>query len=70
MPALAGTNGIVTFADTTVVAPNVYSYRVKAMNGTVSSAYSNVAPNIAAPGVPTVPVAPTGFTAAIALPAW
>jgi titin len=36
------------------------------MNGTAGSAYSNVAPNIADPGVPTVPVAPTGFTVAIA----
>jgi FtsP/CotA-like multicopper oxidase with cupredoxin domain len=64
-PAHAGP-GTVNFADTTVVSPNVYSYRVRAMNGTAGSAYSNVAPNIADPGIPTVPVAPTAFTVAIA----
>ncbi len=50
VPARAGTNGIVTFADTTVTAPNVYSYRVRAMNGTAASAPSNVVANVAASG--------------------
>ena len=36
------------------------------MNGTVASAYSNIVPNVADPGVPAVPVAPTGLTVAIA----
>ena len=58
---LTGT-GAVTYVDTTVIAGNAYSYRVKALNGTVSSlAYTNTA-SVSVPGVP---VAPTGFDVAL-----
>jgi FtsP/CotA-like multicopper oxidase with cupredoxin domain len=65
VPSHAGT-GLTGFVDTTVVATNVYSYRVRAFNGTTASAYSNIAQNVADPGAPVVPVAPTGLTVVIA----
>ncbi len=64
VPAHVGT-GLTTFVDTTVAAPNVYSYRVRAVNGTVQSAPSNIVPNVGDPGTPVIPVAPMGLTVAI-----
>jgi hypothetical protein len=63
VPAHAGT-GVMTFVDTTVANPNVYSYRVRSFNGTVPSAYSNVAANVSGAAA-TVPVAPTGLTVSL-----
>ena len=55
-------SGAVTYVDTTVAAGSSYSYRVKAVTGTVSSAlYTNTASVV----VPGVPAAPTAFTVAI-----
>jgi len=51
--------GGVTYTDTTVTADGAYTYRVKAVNGTVSSAYSNTV----AVSVPTLPAAPSGLSA-------
>jgi FtsP/CotA-like multicopper oxidase with cupredoxin domain len=45
------------YSDTTVTPGNSYSYRVKAMNGTISSAYTNVVTI----SVPAIPTAPTGL---------
>jgi hypothetical protein len=53
---LAGT-GLVTYLDATVAGGNTYSYRVKAVNGAGSSAYSNTA-TVAVTAIP----APTNFT--------
>jgi hypothetical protein len=47
-----------------VANPNVYSYRVRSFNGTVPSAYSNVAANVSGAAA-TVPVAPTGLTVSL-----
>jgi predicted phage tail protein len=54
--------GNVTYVDTTVAAGNIYSYQVKAVNGSGSSAPSNTA----SVNVPGIPPAPTGFTVAVA----
>ena len=51
--------GNVTYTDATVTAGNTYTYRVKAVNGGGSSAYSNTA----SVSVPAVPAAPSGLTA-------
>ena len=51
--------GNVTYRDTTVAAGNTYAYRVKAVRGAVSSAFSNTA----SVTVPNVPAAPSGLTA-------
>jgi fibronectin type 3 domain-containing protein len=51
--------GSVSYADTTVTAGNTYAYRVKAVNGGGSSAYSNTASvSLSSP-----PAAPSGLTA-------
>ncbi|MBI5578105.1 MAG: hypothetical protein HY895_03050 [Deltaproteobacteria bacterium] len=54
--------GNVTYVDTTVTAGNSYSYQVKAVNGTGSSAPSNPA----SVDVPAIPAVPTAFTVAVA----
>jgi FtsP/CotA-like multicopper oxidase with cupredoxin domain len=51
--------GNVTYTDSTVTPGGTYTYRVKAMRGTSSSAYSNTA----TVSVPTFPEAPSGLTA-------
>ncbi|WP_090790377.1 multicopper oxidase domain-containing protein [Paenibacillus sp. GP183] len=56
--------GIVTFSDTSVAAGSSYSYRVNAVNGALSSAYSNVA-SIDVPGGPVAPATPTNFTSRV-----
>ena len=43
IPGRRNNTGNVTYTDPTVTAGNTYVYRVKAVNGTVSSAYSNAA---------------------------
>ena len=53
LPARTGT-GIVSYTDTTVAAGTTYAYRVKAMNGTVSSAYSNTV-TVLVSGAPSAP---------------
>jgi hypothetical protein len=53
--------GSVSYTDTTVTAGNTYAYRVKAVNGSVSSAYSNTVTVT----VPPVPAAPTSLVAAL-----
>jgi len=58
----AGSGTTVTYMDTTVSVTGTYSYRVKAVNATGSSAYSNVAANLSNPAIP---AAPTGFTATV-----
>ena len=54
LPARAGT-GNVTYVDNTVAASTSYTYRVKAMNGVMSSAYatSNAVVIVPAPAAPT-----------------
>jgi hypothetical protein len=52
------------YADTSVAPLTPYAYRVRATNGTVSSAYSNVA-NATSPNGPPPPLAPTGLAASI-----
>ena len=51
--------GSVSYTDTTVMAGNTYDYRVMAINGAGSSAYSNTAGMT----VPAAPAAPSGLTA-------
>ncbi len=58
-PAKSGT-GSVTYTDTTIAAGNTYTYRVKAVNGSTSSGYSNTA-SVTVPAAG-VPAAPTGLT--------
>jgi FtsP/CotA-like multicopper oxidase with cupredoxin domain len=58
-PGLRTNTGNVTYSDTTVTSGNSYSYRVKAVNGSVSSVYSNTA----SVSVPAIPTAPTGLKA-------
>jgi FtsP/CotA-like multicopper oxidase with cupredoxin domain len=53
--------GSVSYTDTAVIAGNTYDYRVKAVNGGGSSAYSNTATVIIS--LPTPPAAPSGVTA-------
>jgi fibronectin type 3 domain-containing protein len=53
--------GSVSYADATVTAGNTYAYRVKAVNGAGSSAYSNTA----SVSVPSPPAAPSGLTATL-----
>jgi titin len=57
-PGRKNNTGTVTYTDSTVQTGNSYTYRVKAMNGTVSSAYSNATSTIS---VPIIPSAPTGL---------
>lgn len=57
------TTGNVTYTDITAVAGNSYSYKVRALNGVVVSAFSNTA----SVNIPSVPVAPSGLTATAAL---
>ncbi|MCL5958809.1 MAG: multicopper oxidase domain-containing protein, partial [Chloroflexi bacterium] len=52
-----GSTGSMNYTDTTVTAGNAYAYRVKAMNGALSSGYSNTA----SASVPNVPAAPSGL---------
>jgi FtsP/CotA-like multicopper oxidase with cupredoxin domain/fibronectin type 3 domain-containing protein len=63
VPARIGT-GTVSYTDTTVVVgpvtANSYQYRVKAMNGITSSAYTNIV-TIVVP-IPAIPNAPSGLT--------
>jgi predicted phage tail protein len=62
--AFAGTGNISFTLPTTLTVGNTYTYRVKAMLGTVSSAYSNTATLILA-----VPAAPTNLAgAAVRIP--
>ena len=63
-PGPRANTGNVTYVDTTVAAGDTYAYRVKAVNGAVSSAYSNTATLV----LPAPPAAPSNLTAA-ALPA-
>jgi hypothetical protein len=59
---LTGT-GTATYVDGTVVTGNMYSYRVRAVNGTtLLSAFSNIAANVSDPAIP---VAPTSFTVSV-----
>jgi FtsP/CotA-like multicopper oxidase with cupredoxin domain len=58
-PGPRNRTGNVTWVDTTVVGGNTYAYRVKAMNGSTSSAYSNTATIV----VPALPAAPSGLKA-------
>jgi hypothetical protein len=58
IPAKAGANTSVSFVDATVALGTTYTYQVKAVNGAVSSAYSNQVSVIVA-----VPAAPSGLTA-------
>jgi hypothetical protein len=60
----AGT-GTVTFSDTTAAIGSTYNYRVMAVNGTLSSAYSNTA-TIGIPFPLTPPTAPGSVTATAA----
>ena len=61
-PGPRNNRGNVTYSDTTVAAGNTYAYRVKAVRGAVSSAFSNTA----SVTVPNVPAAPSGLTATTA----
>ena len=57
LPAKTGT-GNISYIDTTTVAGRSYVYRVKAINGTVSSAYSNAV----TVNLPAAPLVPSGLT--------
>ncbi|MFN8595077.1 MAG: multicopper oxidase domain-containing protein [Anaerolineae bacterium] len=57
--------GSVTYNDNTVVAANTYSYRVRAINGAISSGYSNVATVNINPSAPTNLVALTPTSTSI-----
>ena len=59
LPAKTGT-GTVTYTDTAVAAGNSYAYRVRAVNGTIVSAYSNTPATVV---IPAAPAAPSNFTA-------
>jgi FtsP/CotA-like multicopper oxidase with cupredoxin domain len=52
-----GTGKTVKYTDSTVEPGNTYTYRVKAMNGTTSSSYSNTA-KVKVPSAPPVPATP------------
>jgi hypothetical protein len=54
-----GTGSTVRYTDSTVIPGNTYTYRVKAVNGTGSSGYSNTA-KVTTP-LPTTPAAPTSL---------
>ncbi|WML48070.1 fibronectin type III domain-containing protein [Neobacillus sp. PS3-34] len=56
-PTARNNTGNMSYDDTDVVADNTYSYRIKAVNGTSSSGYSN----IAQVSVPKIPAAPTNL---------
>ena len=58
-PGPRSATGNVSYIDTTILGGNTYSYRVKAVNGTVSSAYSNTVDV----SLPNIPIAPNGLTA-------
>ncbi len=60
-PGPSANRGTVTYLDRTVAVGNSYSYRVRAMNGSTASAYTNTA----SVSVVAVPAAPTGFTVAL-----
>jgi FtsP/CotA-like multicopper oxidase with cupredoxin domain len=62
-PGPSRNTGDVTYVDATVTAGNTYTYRVKAMNGTTSSAYTNTQ----TVAVVTIPAAPTSFTVVLAV---
>jgi FtsP/CotA-like multicopper oxidase with cupredoxin domain/transcriptional regulator CtsR len=76
-PGPRANTGSVSYTDSTVTAGNTYSYRVKAVNGIASSAYSNVAsvsiatpppivvPPIIVPPVITAPASPTNLAATL-----
>jgi hypothetical protein len=51
----AGTGAGVTYVDKAVSAYGSYSYRVKAVTATGSSAYTNTVANVASPGIPAAP---------------
>ncbi|MEI6512251.1 MAG: multicopper oxidase domain-containing protein [bacterium] len=57
-----GTGGV-TYVDTTVAAGNTYAYRVMAVAGAISSAYTNTATVV----VPSLPAAPTNVTVTAAI---
>jgi hypothetical protein len=57
-PGRRNNTGNVSYTDTTVTAGVTYAYRVKAVNSTVSSAYSNVATVV----VPAIPSAPSNLS--------
>jgi hypothetical protein len=59
-PGAKSGTGTVTYTDTTAAAGNIYLYRVKAVNGTVSSGYSNTST-----AAVTVPAAPTNLIVTI-----
>jgi hypothetical protein len=56
-PGAHSGTGSMTFTDTAVTAGSSYTYRVKAVNGSLSSAYSNTA-TVAIAAPPAVPAAP------------
>jgi FtsP/CotA-like multicopper oxidase with cupredoxin domain len=58
-PASRNQTGNMSYTDTNVTAGTKYTYRVKAMNGTTSSNYSNTA-SVTVPA-PVAPSAPTGL---------
>jgi hypothetical protein len=58
-PAAQAGTGSVTYTDTTITPGNTYDYRVMAVNGVVTSVYSNTAGVI----VPSIPAAPTQLNA-------
>ena len=58
-PGPRANTGTVTYTDTTVLAKTTYSYRVKAVNGAFSTAYTNTATVTLA----AVPAAPSNLTA-------
>ena len=60
---LTGT-GSVSWTDTTVLAGNTYTYQVRAINASGSSAYSNTV-TVTVPVAGGLPATPTGLTAAI-----
>ena len=62
-PPRTNGNSTVTFTDATVASGNSYSYRVAAINGAGSSAYTLVATRVV-PAAPTAPAVPSSLTAA------
>jgi FtsP/CotA-like multicopper oxidase with cupredoxin domain len=61
-PANTGT-GTVNYTDQTNLAPGTYYYRVKAVNGSLSSGYSNTVTLIVPNATQTAPIAPSGLSA-------
>jgi FtsP/CotA-like multicopper oxidase with cupredoxin domain len=56
-PGIKNNTGTINYSDYSVLPGKSYTYRVKAMNGTISSAYSNTS----TVSVPVLPSAPTGL---------